>query len=161
MQSEPMRSIACERSNALKRGTAVSSSGQVILLIEDNAASMEFCQVVLEAYGYSVLQATNGIEGLRMACEHRPDLILTDIQLPTISGLEVAKWLNEHEILKAIPVVAVTALAIADSEKRCRDSGCDGYIPKPITIAALIQTVKQFLDQPNSQTSATRRHTVA
>jgi two-component system cell cycle response regulator DivK len=132
----------------------MNNSDKVVLLIEDNAANMKFCHAVLDAHGYSLLQATNGMEGLRMVREHRPDLILMDIQLPDFSGLEVTKWLKEDENLKSIPVIAVTAFAMVDDEERCRDSGCDGYISKPISIANLLQNVERFLDQPVPQASA-------
>jgi two-component system cell cycle response regulator DivK len=133
----------------------MNNSDKVVLVVEDNAANMKLCHALLDAHGYMVLQATNGMEGLRMAREHRPDLILMDIQLPDISGLEVTKRLKEDETLKSIPVVAVTAFAMVGDEDRCRDSGCDGYLPKPISIPGLVQIVEHFLDRRVAQASAT------
>ncbi len=132
----------------------MNNSDKVVLVVEDNAANMKLCHALLDAHGYVVLQATDGMEGLRMAREHRPDLILMDIRLPDFSGLEVTKWLKEDENLKSIPVIAVTAFAMIDDEERCRDSGCDGYLSKPISIPDLLQTVERFLDQPVPQASA-------
>ncbi len=131
----------------------MNNSDKVVLVVEDNAANMKFCHALLDAHGYIVLQATDGMEGWRMAREHRPALILMDIQLPDISGLEVAKQLKEDETLKSIPVIAVTAFAMVGDEKKYLENGCDGYISKPISITDLLQTVEHFLDQPLAQAS--------
>ena len=119
-------------------------------MVEDNAINMKLCYELLNMHGYIVLQATDGMEGLRLAHEHRPDLILMDMQQPEISGLEVTKQLKEDETLRSIPVIAVTALAMKGDEQKYRDGGCDAYIAKPISIANLLQTVEQFLSQPPS-----------
>ena len=128
----------------------VEQSAKVVLVVEDNAINMKLCYELLNMHGYIVLQATDGMEGLRLAHEHRPDLILMDMQLPEISGLEVTKQLKEDETLRSIPVIAVTALAMKGDEQKYRDGGCDAYIAKPISIANLLQTVEQFLGQPPS-----------
>jgi two-component system cell cycle response regulator DivK len=128
----------------------MNSSDKVVLAVEDNAINMKLCYELLNMHGYTVLQATDGMEGLRLAHEHRPDLILMDMQLPEISGLEVTKQLKEDETLRSIPVIAVTALAMKGDEQKYRDAGCDAYIAKPISIANLLQTVEQFLSQPPS-----------
>ncbi len=134
----------------------MNTPDKVVLVVEDNAISMRLYQALLEGHGYTMLQATNGMEGLRMAREHRPDLILMDMQLPKISGLEVTKQLKEDETLKSIPVIAVTAFAMVGDEKKYLENGCDGYISKPISITDLLQTVEHFLDQPLAQASAIR-----
>jgi len=128
----------------------MNSSDKVVLVVEDNAINMKLCYELLNMHGYIVLQATDGMEGLRLAHEHRPDLILMDMQLPEISGFEVTKQLKEDETLRSIPVIAVTALAMKGDEQKYRDAGCDAYIAKPISIANLLQTVEQFLGQPPS-----------
>ena len=130
--------------------SVMNSSDKVVLAVEDNAINMKLCYELLNMHGYTVLQATDGMEGLRLAHEHRPDLILMDMQLPEISGLEVTKQLKEDETLRSIPVIAVTALAMKGDEQKYRDAGCDAYIAKPISIANLLQTVEQFLSQPPS-----------
>jgi two-component system cell cycle response regulator DivK len=133
----------------------MNNSDKIVLVVEDNAANMKLCHALQDAHGYMVLQATDGKEGLRMAREHRPDLILMDIQLPDISGLEVTKRLKEDETLKSIPVVAVSAFATVGDEEKFLDGGCDAYIPKPITISGLLQIAEHFLDRPVAQASAT------
>jgi len=115
-----------------------------VLVVEDNDLSMRLFHDLLEAHGYNVLQAKNGMEGWRMAREHRPDLILMDIQLPDVSGLEVTKWLKDDETLKSIPVIAITAFATDGYEKKIRGGGCDAYIFKPISIPGFLQTVERF-----------------
>ena len=81
---------------------------------------------------------------LELAREHCPDLILMDIQLPEVSGLEVTKWIKEDEQLRAIPVVAVTAFAMKGDEEKIREGGCEAYIAKPISVGQFLETVKQF-----------------
>jgi two-component system cell cycle response regulator DivK len=85
------------------------------------------------------------MEALDIAREHRPDLILMDIQLPEVSGLEVTKWLKEDESLKAIPVVAVTAFAMKGDEEVIRQGGCEAYISKPISVTGFLETVRRFV----------------
>ena len=134
----------------------MNNSDKVVLVVEDNAANMRFCQALLESRGHIVLQATYGIQGLRMAREHRPDLILMDMQLPDISGLEVTKRLKEDKTLKSIPVIAVTVFTLNSEEERCLAGGCDGFISKPISIPDLMQTVEHLLDRPVAQALAIR-----
>src|SRR5579883_193492 len=93
-------------------------SAKKVLIVEDNELNMKLFNDLLEAHGYSTLRTKDGIEALKMARQHRPDLILMDIQLPEISGLEVTKWLKEDAELRAIPVVAVTAFAMKGDEER-------------------------------------------
>lgn len=116
-----------------------------VLIVEDNDLNMKLFNDLLEAHGYSTLQTRDGIEALRMAREHRPDLIVMDIQLPEVSGLEVTKWLKEDDALRAIPVIAVTAFAMKGDEERIRDGGCEAYIAKPISVATFMHTVERFL----------------
>ncbi len=117
---------------------------KTVLVVEDNNVNMKLFHDVLEAHRYNVLQAKDGMEGWRMAREHRPDLILMDIQLPDISGLEVTKWLKDDESLKSIPVIAITAFAMDGDEEKYLEGGCDGYIDKPISISNFLQTVERF-----------------
>ncbi len=115
-----------------------------VLVVEDNDINMKLFHDVLEAGGYNVLQAKEGMEGLRMAHEQRPDLILMDIQLPDVSGLEVTKWLKDDETLKSIPVIAITAFAMAGDKEKFLEGGCDAYIAKPISVPDFLQTVERF-----------------
>ena len=116
-----------------------------VLIVEDNELNMKLFNDLLEAHGYFTLQTKDGVEALRMARQHRPDLILMDIQLPEVSGLEVTKWLKEDDELRAIPVIAVTAFAMKGDEEKIREGGCEAYIAKPISVASFMRTVEQFL----------------
>src|SRR3981081_2312462 len=100
---------------------------------------------VLDAQRDATVGARNGIEALDLARRHRPDLILMDIQLPEVSGLEVTKWLKDDPDLKAIPVVAVTAFAMKGDEERIRQGGCEAYLSKPISVGKFIETIRNFL----------------
>ena len=124
----------------------VNASNKVVLVIEDNDVNMKLVNDLLESRGYSILQAKNGEEGWRMARERHPDLILMDIRLPDVSGIEVTERLKKDETLKSIPVIAVTAFATNGDEKKYCESGCDGYIAKPISIPTFLETLERFLD---------------
>lgn len=117
-----------------------------VLIVEDNELNMKLFHDLLDAQGYQTLQTREGLEALTIAREERPDLILMDIQLPEISGLEVTKWLKEDEELCSIPVVAVTAFAMKGDEERIRQGGCEAYIAKPISVAKFLETVQRFLN---------------
>ena len=117
-----------------------------VLIVEDNELNMKLFNDLLEAHGYETLQTKDGFKALELAREHTPDLILMDIQLPEVSGLEVTKWLKDDDDLSTIPVVAVTAFAMKGDEERIREGGCEAYLSKPITVATFIETVRQFLD---------------
>lgn len=119
---------------------------KTVLIVEDNELNMKLFRDLLEAHGYNTLQTRNGIEALSLAREHRPDLILMDIQLPEVSGLDVTKWLKEDDELRAIPVIAVTAFAMKGDEERIREGGCEAYISKPITVSMFLETIRQFLN---------------
>ena len=103
----------------------------VILVVEDNQSNMEFVTFLLESAGHSVLGATNAEAGLTLARERLPALILMDIQLPGMDGLQATMQLKQHEATSAIPVIALTALAMKGDEQRILAAGCDGYIAKP------------------------------
>jgi two-component system cell cycle response regulator DivK len=119
---------------------------KTVLIVEDNELNMKLFRDLLEAHGYATLQTRNGIEALSLAREHQPDLILMDIQLPEVSGLDVTKWLKDDEGLRDIPVIAVTAFAMKGDEERIREGGCEAYISKPITVKNFLDTIRQFID---------------
>jgi two-component system cell cycle response regulator DivK len=116
-----------------------------VLIVEDNELNMKLFHDLLDAQGYETLQTREGLAALALAREHRPDLILMDIQLPEISGLEVTKWLKEDDELSHIPVVAVTAFAMKGDEERIREGGCEAYISKPISVMHFLDTVRKYL----------------
>jgi two-component system cell cycle response regulator DivK len=136
-----------ERGNAqaFKR-SAGSGMAKKILIVEDNELNMKLFHDLLEAQGYEILETREGLQALSLAREHRPDLILMDIQLPEISGLEVTKWLKEDDELASIPVVAVTAFAMKGDEERIREGGCEAYISKPISVGPFLDTIRKLLD---------------
>ena len=123
----------------------VPATQKRVLIVEDNELNMKLFNDLLEAHGYFTLQTKDGVEALRMARAHRPDLILMDIQLPEVSGLEVTKWLKEDDELRSIPIIAVTAFAMKGDEQKIRDGGCEAYIAKPISVASFMSTVERFL----------------
>ena len=118
---------------------------KTVMIVEDNELNMKLFHDLLDAHGYRTLQTRNGMDALRIARDRRPDLILMDIQLPEVSGLEVTKWLKEDDELRQIPVVAVTAFAMKGDEERIRQGGCEAYISKPISVGTLIDTVRRFI----------------
>jgi two-component system cell cycle response regulator DivK len=120
---------------------------KTVLIVEDNELNMKLFHDLLEAHGYDTLQTRTGIEALELARNHHPDLILMDIQLPEVSGLEVTKWIKEDEDLCAIPVIAVTAFAMKGDEERIRQGGCEAYISKPISVAKFLETVRSYLGE--------------
>ena len=116
-----------------------------VLIVEDNELNMKLFRDLLEAHGYQTLESRDGIEALKVARDERPDLILMDIQLPEVSGLEVAKWIKEDESLKNIPIIAVTAFAMKGDEEKIREGGCEAYISKPISVVKFLQTIDGYL----------------
>ena len=125
---------------------STNGSAKTVLVVEDNELNMKLFHDLLEAHGYNILQTKDGMEALRMAREHKPDLILMDIQLPEVSGLEVTKWIKEDDDLKSIPVIAVTAFAMKGDEEKIREGGCEAYIAKPISVTNFLETVQRFLN---------------
>jgi two-component system cell cycle response regulator DivK len=118
---------------------------KTVLIVEDNELNMKLFNDLLEAHGYATLQTRDGMEALKIAREHRPDLIVMDIQLPEVSGLDVTKWLKEDDSLRAIPVIAVTAFAMKGDEEKIREGGCQDYIAKPISVMKFLETVQKHL----------------
>jgi two-component system cell cycle response regulator DivK len=123
----------------------VPGMAKTVLIVEDNELNMKLFHDLLEAHGYDTVGTRNGIEALDLARKHRPDLIVMDIQLPEVSGLEVTKWLKDDPELKSIPVVAVTAFAMKGDEERIREGGCEAYLSKPISVGKFLETVRHFL----------------
>lgn len=124
---------------------AMEPMTKTILIVEDNELNMKLFHDLLDAHGYNVLETRNGMDALSIAREHRPDLIIMDIQLPEVSGLEVTKWIKDDDDLHNIPVVAVTAFAMKGDEERIRSGGCEAYIAKPISIPDFIETIRRFI----------------
>jgi two-component system, cell cycle response regulator DivK len=133
------------------RGLVPRATGQTVLIVEDNELNMKLFHDILAAHGYATIQTRNGLEALELARRHHPALILMDIQLPEISGLEVTKWLKEDDELRHIPVIAITAFAMKGDEERIRSGGCEAYISKPISVGHFLETVQRFVGEPRSK----------
>ncbi len=127
-----------------------AATAKTVLVVEDNELNMKLFNDLLEAHGYRVLQTRDGLSALDIAKRERPDLILMDIQLPEVSGIEVTKWLKEDDSLRSIPVIAVTAFAMKGDEEKIREGGCEAYISKPISVVSFLQTIDSFLKGPPS-----------
>ncbi len=119
---------------------------KTVLIVEDNELNMKLFHDLLEAHGYQTLEARTGPEALKLAIDHRPDLILMDIQLPEVSGLEVTRKIKDNADLADIPIIAVTAFAMKGDEERIRQGGCEDYIAKPISVVSFLEKVKRYLD---------------
>ncbi|MEO1291658.1 MAG: response regulator [Pseudomonadota bacterium] len=117
-----------------------------ILIVEDNELNMKLFNDLLKSQGYRTLQNEDGIGALDLVRRERPDLIVMDIQLPQVSGLEITKWIKDDEDLRHIPVVAVTAHAMKGDEEKIRDGGCEAYLSKPISVPHFLSTIKKYLD---------------
>jgi two-component system, cell cycle response regulator DivK len=118
-----------------------------ILIVEDNELNMKLFNDLLEAHGYRTLQTRSGVEAVKLARLHKPDLILMDIQLPEVSGLQVTQWIKEEEDLRHIPVIAITAFAMKGDEEKIRQGGCEAYVSKPISIVKFLETVRNHLNE--------------
>jgi two-component system cell cycle response regulator DivK len=127
-----------------------------VLIIEDNAANMKLAIFLLESAGHTVLSATDAEAGLMLAREQQPNLILMDIQLPGMDGLEATALLKRDEVTRGIPVIALTALAMKGDEERIRRAGCDGYIAKPLAYKDFLAVISTQLATalPEERTSA-------
>jgi len=138
------------RSPSESQTPEVRFADKTVLIVEDNELNMKLFHDLLVAHGYATIQTRNGLEALALARRHRPALILMDIQLPEISGLEVTKWIKEDDELRDIPIVAVTAFAMKGDEERIRSGGCEAYISKPISVSAFLETVQRFIGDPRA-----------
>jgi len=119
--------------------------GELILLVEDNDNNRLLVRDVLQASGYHVVEATSAEDGLRMAAEQQPALILMDIQLPGMNGIEALQRLRADPATRAIPVIAVTASAMTQDRRQIMAAGFDGYQPKPISVKGFLQAVREIL----------------
>ena len=124
-----------------------NAASKLVLIVEDNDLNMKLFRDLIEAQGYRTMHTRDGVEVLPIAREHKPDLIVMDIQLPEVSGLDVIKWLKEDPELKFIPVIAVTAFAMKGDEEKIRAGGCDDYLSKPIAVGPFVASIKRQLEK--------------
>ena len=131
-------------------GAPSLNAGKRILVVEDNELNMKLLNDVLEAHGYDVLTTGEGAVAIAWARQYRPDLILMDLQLPDMSGLEVTQLLKAGADTASIPIVAVTAFAMAGDEKKALEHGCDAYIAKPIDLRKFLDLIAEFVGGPGN-----------
>jgi two-component system cell cycle response regulator DivK len=117
-----------------------------ILIVEDNDLNLKLFRDLLSANGYETIETKEGLEAIALTHSMQPDLILMDIQLPEISGLEVTKRIKADEAIRHIPIIAVTAFAMRDDEEKILKAGCQAYISKPISISDFLVAVRKFLN---------------
>jgi two-component system, cell cycle response regulator DivK len=129
-------------------------SGHLILIVEDNELNRKLVRDVLQAKGYTTLETETAEEGLRLAREHRPALVLMDIQLPGMNGIEALGHLRADPSTRATPVIAVTASAMTQNRQQIMAAGFDGYQPKPINVAKFLEAVRQALEQGSDSEAA-------
>ena len=118
---------------------------KTVLIVEDNELNMKLFNDLVETRGCAIIQTRSGVEAVDLARKHRPDLILMDIQLPEVSGLQVTQWLKDDDELKSIPIIAVTAFAMKGDEEKIRQGGCEAYLSKPISVGKFLETIDKFL----------------
>ena len=118
---------------------------KTVLIVEDNELNMKLFNDLLEAHGYGTVQTKSGVEAVGLARQHMPQLILMDIQLPEVSGLQVTQWLKDDPELAHIPVVAITAFAMKGDEEKIRQGGCEAYLSKPISVVKFLETVRNYI----------------
>lgn len=129
----------------------ISVTKQKVLIVEDNELNMKLFHDLLEAHGIETVQTRDGRQAFGLAKAHRPDLIIMDIQLPEVSGLEITKMIKDDADLKKVPVIAVTAFAMKGDEQKIRDGGCEDYISKPISVARFMEIVRHYLDKAEQE----------
>jgi two-component system, cell cycle response regulator DivK len=121
------------------------SNNKKVMIVEDNELNLRLFRDLLSAFGYATVETRDGLKALELAKVEMPDLILMDIQLPHVSGLDVTQWIKADKETRDIPIIAVTAFAMRGDEERIREGGCQSYISKPIQVQSFIQTIKQFI----------------
>jgi two-component system cell cycle response regulator DivK len=117
-----------------------------VLVVEDTEDNRQIIRDLLTSAGYETIEAVTGEEGVAMAAEHRPDLILMDVQLPVLDGYEATRRIKANPALRHIPVIAVTSYALSGDEEKTREAGCDAYVAKPFSPRLLLAKVRGFLD---------------
>jgi len=131
----------------------------LVLIVEDNEKNLKLVRDVLQVKGYATLEATSAEDGIRIANERRPDLVLMDIQLPGMNGIDALRVLRADPVTAAIPVIAVTASVMQQDRKMITDAGFDAYVGKPINLKEFLDAVKRALERaadPSAQTSPER-----
>jgi two-component system, cell cycle response regulator DivK len=120
-------------------------SRKTVMIVEDNELNMRLFRDLLTAFGYRTVETRDGLQALDLARLEKPDLILMDIQLPEVSGLDITQWMKADDELSHIPIIAVTAFAMRGDEERFLEGGCQDYLSKPISVASFVGAVRKFI----------------
>jgi two-component system cell cycle response regulator DivK len=120
------------------------TAAKTVLVVEDNELNMKLFCDLLDAHGFATVQSQDGRDAVDLARAHRPDLIIMDIQLPEVSGLDITRWIKDDDLIRRIPIMAVTAFAMRADEKLVREAGCEEYMSKPIQMTPFINTVRRL-----------------
>lgn len=118
---------------------------KTVLVVEDNELNMRLFCDLLDAFGFATLQCRDGARAVELTRQHKPNLIVMDIQLPEVSGLDITRWIKDDESIRHIPILAVTAFAMRADEQRVREAGCEGYLSKPIQMRSFLSTVEELV----------------
>jgi two-component system cell cycle response regulator DivK len=130
------------------------ASGKTVLIVEDNELNAKLFRDLLSAQGHRILETREGMEALRLARNETPDLVLMDIQLPEISGFDLIKMMKDDNALLSIPIIAITAFAMKGDEEKIRQSGCEDYLAKPISVANFLKVTGKYLKAANAPEQA-------
>ena len=123
------------------------TASKKVLVVEDNELNMKLFCDLLEAHGFETIESRDGLRAIDLAREQSPDLIIMDIQLPDVSGLDLTRWIKDDDAIRAIPIMAVTAFAMRQDEQHVRDAGCEAYMAKPIQMVPFIRTVEDLISR--------------
>jgi two-component system, cell cycle response regulator DivK len=118
---------------------------KTVMIVEDNELNMRLFRDLLTAFGYRTVETRDGLQALDLARAEKPDLILMDIQLPEVSGLDITRWMKADDELSSIPIIAVTAFAMRGDEERFIEGGCQDYLSKPISVSSFVGAVRKFI----------------
>jgi len=116
-----------------------------VLVVEDNESNRYMMKYILEAHGYQVIEAVNGVEGVNLAAAEKPDLILMDIQLPELDGYDATIQIKANDKINNIPIIAITSYAMVGDREKTLKAGCNGYIEKSINPETFLAEIKQYL----------------
>ena len=133
-----------------------TSPAKKVLVVEDNELNMKLFCDLLDAFGFETVQSRDGLKAVDLARAHKPDLIIMDIQLPEVSGLDLTRWIKDDAAIKHVPIMAVTAFAMRQDERLVREAGCEAYMSKPIQMSAFISEVKRLTGSQTATPARTR-----
>jgi two-component system cell cycle response regulator DivK len=136
-----------------------TSPAKKVLVVEDNELNMKLFCDLLDAFGFETVQSRDGLKAVDLARAHKPDLIIMDIQLPEVSGLDLTRWIKDDSAIKHVPIMAVTAFAMRQDERLVREAGCEAYMSKPIQMSAFISEVKRLTGTQTASPARSSRST--